>query len=88
MGTAGSLIAVDAGVGAAILSRHKFGEQDFGGAFQFVLTVGSRVPVYRSIGLGYRLTHVSDATIYGRHSRGADIHMLELTWNFAEPASP
>src|SRR5688572_11772440 len=77
-----SILALDAGVGAALITRHKFGEQDFGGAFQVVLTFGLRVPVYRAFGIGYRMTHMSDATIYGGHSRGADIHMLELTYNF------
>ena len=87
LGPKDSILAVDAGVGGALMTRYKFGEQNFGGVFQFVLTVGVRVPVYRSFGVGYRLTHMSDATLYGSHSRGADIHALELTYNFAEPTS-
>jgi hypothetical protein len=83
-----SILALDAGVGAAGITRHKFGEQNFGGPFEVVLTFGLRVPVYRAFGIGYRMSHLSDAGIYGRHTRGADIHMLELTYNFAEPTSP
>jgi hypothetical protein len=42
-----------------------------------VLTFGLRVPVYRAFGIGYRMAHMSDANIYGGHTTGADIHMLE-----------
>ena len=83
-----SVLALDVGVGAAGITRHKYGEQNFGGPFEVVLTFGLRVPVYRGFGIGYRMSHLSDAGIYGRHTRGADIHMLELTYNFAEPTSP
>jgi hypothetical protein len=76
-----SILALDAGVGAAVLTRNKYGEQNFGGAFQVVLTFGLRFPVYRAFGMGYRMAHMSDAEIYG-NGRGADMHMLELTWNF------
>jgi hypothetical protein len=76
-----SILALDAGVGAAVLTRHKFGEQNLGGAFQVVLTFGFRVPVYRALGIGYRMAHMSDAKIYGEGT-GVDVHMLELTWNF------
>ena len=77
-----SILALDAGVGAAGITRHKFGDQNFGGAFQVVLTFGLRVPVYEAFGIGYRMAHMSDATIYGSNTRGADLHLLELTYNF------
>jgi len=77
-----SILALDAGMGAAGITRHKFGDQDLGGPFEVVLTFGLRVPVYRAFGIGYRMTHMSDAGIYGGHTRGADLHMLELTYNF------
>ncbi len=76
-----SILALDAGIGAAVLTRHKFGEQNFGGAFQVVVTFGLRVPVYRALGIGYRMAHMSDAKIYGEGT-GVDMHMLELTYNF------
>jgi Lipid A 3-O-deacylase (PagL) len=80
-GPKNSILALDAGVGAALMTRHKFGEQNFGGAFQVVLTFGLRVPVYRAFGIGYRMAHMSDAKIYGE-GRGVDVHMLELTYTF------
>jgi hypothetical protein len=76
-----SLLAVDVGVGGALLSRHEFGRQDLGGPFQFVFTVGITVPIYRSLGIGYRLHHISDAGIYG-DGQGVDVHLLELTYRF------
>jgi len=88
LGPKDSILALDAGVGGAGFTRHKFGELYFGGPFEVVLTFGLRVPVYWGFGIGYRMTHLSDATIYGRHSRGVDMHMLELTYSFAKPTSP
>jgi hypothetical protein len=88
LGPKDSILALDAGVGAALISRYKYGDQNFGGVFEFVLTFGLRVPVYRGLGVGYRMAHMSDGTIYGSHSRGVDVHMLELTYNFAEPTAP
>jgi len=74
--------SLDAGLGGALLSKHKFGDQEWGGPFQLVLTWGLRVPVYRAIRVGYRYQHLSDADIYGNPSRGADFHMLELIYSF------
>jgi hypothetical protein len=73
---------LDAGAGGALLSRHRFGTQDFGGSFQFALTMGAGVPLYERLGLGYRYLHYSDAGIHGSHTTGADIHMVELTYRF------
>jgi hypothetical protein len=74
--------SVDAGIGGALLTRHKFGDQQWGGPFQLVLTGGFRIPIYRALGIGYRYQHLSDADLYGNPSRGADFHMLELTYRF------
>lgn len=70
----------DFGVGAALFSRYQFGSQDYGGAFQFALTVGLGVPVYEKIGVGYRFQHYSDAALHGEHTVGADFHMVELSY--------
>jgi len=74
--------AVDMGFGAAVLSRHQFEQQDFGGYLQFALTVGVSVPVYRRLGLGYRFMHYSDAALYGTDTIGADFHMVEVSYRF------
>jgi Lipid A 3-O-deacylase (PagL) len=81
IGPQNSLFSLDLGVGGALLSRYEFGNQDFGGPFQVVLTFGLRVPVYRGIVIGYRVQHLSDATLYGSKTRGADLHMLELLYS-------
>lgn len=74
--------AVDIGFGGALLSMHHFGKQNFGGPFQIVATLGVSVPLYDRFGVGYRFQHYSDAGLYGTDSRGADFHMLELTYRF------
>ncbi len=73
---------LDLGAGAALLSRHSFGEQDYGGPFQFALTVGFSIPLYKKLGVGYRYLHYSDAGIHGEHSIGADFHMIEINFRF------
>lgn len=75
-------LSLDGGVGVAVLARHEFGEQDFGGPIQIVLTFGLRIPVSRTLAIGYRMQHISDARIYGDKGNGADLHMLELTYTF------
>jgi hypothetical protein len=82
VGPRNSLFSVDIAVGGSLLSRQEFGRHDMGGPFQFVLTFGVRVPIYKAIGLGYRFHHMSDATIYGHGAKGIDTHMLELTYTF------
>jgi hypothetical protein len=72
--------ALDLGVGAALLSRHRFGTQDYGGPFQFALTVGVGFPLYKQLGLGYRFMHYSDAGVNGADTIGADFHMIEFIY--------
>ncbi|HOG12750.1 MAG: acyloxyacyl hydrolase [Smithellaceae bacterium] len=74
--------SLDMGAGPALLSRHRFGDQDYGGYFQFALTAGLSVPVFRGFGVGYRFLHYSDAALYGHHTTGADFHMLEIHYRF------
>lgn len=71
---------LDLGAGGALLSTHRFGTQDFGGPFQFALTLGVGVPLYKKLGLGYRFLHYSDAGINGSDTTGVDFHMIELSY--------
>lgn len=74
--------SLDAGGGFALLSQHRFGTQDLGGAFQFTWNLALRAQVYGPIGLGYCFQHLSDATMYGDNGRGVDQHLFELTYRF------
>ncbi|TRY33266.1 acyloxyacyl hydrolase [Aliiglaciecola sp. M165] len=71
---------LDLGAGAALFSRQKFGVQDFGGPFQFALTLGVNLSLSQSLGLGYRFLHYSDAGVNGSNTTGADFHMIEFTY--------
>lgn len=82
LGSADGRFILDMGAGAALLSRHHFEEQDYGGPFQFALTIGASIPLYKKLGLGYRFLHYSDAGIHGSHSIGADFHMIEFSYRF------
>ena len=74
--------SMDMGAGGAVLSEHGFGEQDFGGPFQFALTTGINIPVYKKYSMGYRFMHYSDAGLNGSDTTGADLHMIELIYRF------
>lgn len=71
---------LDLGAGGALFSRHRFGTQDFGGPFQFALTLGVGVRLYKKLGLGYRFLHYSDAGVNGSDTTGADFHMIEFIY--------
>lgn len=72
----------DFGAGLALVSEHRFAQQDFGGPLQGALTFGASVPLYRQLGVGYRFQHYSDAGAYGPDSIGVDFHMVEFTYRF------
>ncbi len=76
------LVSFDAGGGVAYFSRHKFGEQDFGGPVQFVATMGVRINPFSHAYTGIRLQHMSDAGLYGSSSLGVDLYILELGYRF------
>jgi hypothetical protein len=82
LGSQDGRFTLDMGAGGALLSRHRFGTQDYGGYFQFALTAGVGVPLFKRLGVGYRFLHYSDTGIYGPHNTGADFHMLEFTYRF------
>lgn len=73
---------LDLGIGGALISKQRFGTQDFGGAFQFALTLGVSVPLHERLGVGYRFQHYSDAGIHGSNTTGADLHMIEFSYRF------
>jgi hypothetical protein len=73
---------VDLGAGLALISEHRYAQQDFGGPLQFTLTFGVGVPLYRRVGAGYRFVHYSDARAYGSDTIGADFHMVEFIYRF------
>ncbi len=82
LGSEDGRFILDLGAGGALFSRHRFGTQDFGGTFQFALTFGIGVPLYKKLGLGYRFLHYSDAAIYGSDTIGADFHMIEFSHRY------
>jgi hypothetical protein len=82
LGSRDGRFTFDLGSGGALLSEHQFGTQDFGAPFQFALTMGVNVRLYKRLGLGYRFLHYSDAGIHGDHTTGADLHMMEFTYQF------
>jgi len=79
LGSEDGRFTLDMGAGGALFSRHRFGTQDYGGPFQFALTLGIGVPFYKKLGIGYRFLHYSDAGVNGGDTIGADFHMIEFS---------
>lgn len=82
LGSQDGRFLLDLGAGGALFSRHRFGTQDYGGPFQFALTVGLGIPFYQQLGVGYRFLHYSDAAVNGSDTTGADFHMIEFRYRY------
>lgn len=82
LGSEDGRFTLDLGAGGALFSRYHFGTQDYGGPFQFALTLGVGVPLYKNLGVGYRFLHYSDAGVNGSDTTGADFHMIEFSYRF------
>lgn len=80
LGSDDGRFTLDMGVGGALFSRYRFGTQDYGGPFQFALTLGVSVPLYKKLGIAYRFLHYSDAGVNGPDTIGADFHMIEFSY--------
>lgn len=80
LGSEDGRFTLDVGAGLALISEHRFAQQDFGGPLQGALTFGASVPLYQRVGVGYRFMHYSDWGAYGPSSIGVDFHMIELSW--------
>jgi hypothetical protein len=76
------LISLDVGVGVGLLSRTKFGFQDFGGPAQVVGTVGITFAPFTHGYAGFRVQHLSDAGFYGSDALGVDMYLLEVGYKF------
>ena len=76
------LVSLDAGVGLGFVSPHRFGEQDFGGPVQFVLTTALEIRPLTHAFAGFRLHHFSDAGIYGGGKVGVDLYIVEAGYRF------
>jgi hypothetical protein len=75
-------LILDIGTGLVALSRQHFGNQDMGGPVQIVGQGGVGFDLGSNLVAGWRFHHISDATMYGSHSKGVDTNLLELGYRF------
>jgi hypothetical protein len=73
--------ALFAGVSPTLISRHEYGIEDFGGGFQFTSYIGLSYLFTDHFGIGYRIQHMSNASIYDENP-GLDMHMFILKYRF------
>ena len=75
-------LTLDFGTGAVLVSKEHFGRQDFGGPVQILGHGGISYHFPGNMTFGWRFQHFSDATLYGNHNLGVDLHLLELGYRF------
>ena len=75
-------VMIDLGTGLTALTRYHFGDQNMGGPVQIMGQGGVSFDLGWNLFAGWRFHHISDATIYGKHSKGVDLNFLELRYHF------
>lgn len=70
----------DLGIRPGLLSRHTYGDDDFGGPFQFFNHAGLTYRTDR-LSIGYTLQHISNAGLYGRNE-GLNLHLIGVGLRF------
>lgn len=74
-------ISIYLGVNPTIISRHEFGDDDFGGPIQFTSHIGIDFNIAQHLAIGYRLQHMSNFVFY-HPNPGLNLHLIEATYRF------
>ena len=75
-------LTLEFGTGTVFVGKEHFGDQDLGGPVQILGQGGIFYHFTGHITGGWRFQHFSDATVYGNHSKGVDLNLLELHYRF------
>jgi hypothetical protein len=74
-------ISLIGGYSVGLLTEHEYGRHDLGGPLQFTGHLGVAYRLHRSVEVGYRLQHMSNAGIYDPNP-GLDMHMFFVSGAF------
>lgn len=74
-------LSLEGGSSPTLIGRNRFGNRDFGCAFQFTTHVGLNWDVTEQMRLGYRYQHMSNAGL-GDSNPGLNMHMWAISWRF------
>ena len=69
------------GFSPTVLSKSTFDAADLGGNIQFISHIGIRYQLSRTLEIGYRFQHMSNAHIE-KPNPGLDMHVLQLNYRF------
>ncbi len=69
------------GYSIGLLTEHKYRRHDLGGPLQFIGHLGVAYRLYRSVQVGYRLQHMSNASIYDPNP-GLNMNMFFVSGTF------
>jgi lipid A 3-O-deacylase len=70
---------IEAGISPTLVSKHEFGEADFGGNFQFTSFIGLNSRLGERTTATFRVQHMSNAGIYN-HNPGLNHIMLGINY--------
>ena len=77
----GQEFTIEAGISPTLMTRHEFGDADFGGVFQFTSFVGLNSRIGKQTTASLRVQHMSNASIYDSNP-GLDQAMLGINYRF------
>ena len=75
------LVAISMGINPAVISKHRFGDENLGGPIQFISHIGLNINFFHHYSLGYRLQHMSNFVLYDDNP-GLNMHMIEVEYRF------
>lgn len=74
-------ISLIGGYSISLLTEHEYRQHDLGGPLQFIGHLGVVCRLYGSVQIGYRLQHMSNASIYDPNP-GLNMHMFFVSGGF------
>ena len=77
----GCSVTLEGGISATILGDKRFGNENFGGQYQFTSHVGTNLPLGRHMFLNLRFQHMSNASL-SEPNPGLDLFMFGLSYQF------
>jgi hypothetical protein len=74
-------LTFECGSSPTFLSKYQFGDENFGGKFQFTSHIGLNWHLTKHISIGYRFQHMSNAGLWNPNP-GLNLNMFSFTFRF------
>ena len=81
LGWFGSKVTLDGGISATVLGNKRFGDENFGGQYQFTSHIGTNIPLRSHVILNFRFQHMSNASLR-EPNPGLNMFLFGLSYAF------